>query len=211
MSGLERIIQYISMDAQSSVEKTLGAARQEASSISHESRIATESEVRDIIADREKKAQIVHERIENAAWLKIRKEALALKQEYLTKVFDNVIETLNGYSTEKLEKIFVPLILKNINTGTEELIFNAADQEKIGRLFCDSINARRKEMGKKAQVRLSDQTRPIKGGVIVRDGQVECNLSFEALIEDIRPRIENELIAKLFGRMDQRLDSLEVS
>ena len=45
---------------------------------------------------------------------------------------------------------------------------------------------------------LSEQTRPIQGGLILSDGDVEVNCSFETLVRLIRGETDREVAKVLF-------------
>ena len=46
---------------------------------------------------------------------------------------------------------------------------------------------------------LSEETRPIRGGFVMVDGDVEINCAFETLIQLQREKLEREVARVLFG------------
>lgn len=55
------------------------------------------------------------------------------------------------------------------------------------------------EAGKPAQLTLSAETRPIRGGVVLKNGLIETNCSLGTLVDGLRPELSGKVAARLFG------------
>ena len=74
------------------------------------------------------------------------------------------------------------------------MIFSPTDRGRVGSAVVTAVNRARPD----GILTLSDQTRPIRGGFILRDGAVEVNCSFEALIRFQRDRLAADAARTLF-------------
>jgi V/A-type H+-transporting ATPase subunit E len=90
------------------------------------------------------------------------------------------------------------MVLAEVKTGEEELIFNPEDKKKFGKKFVATINEKLKAEDKNANLSLSDETRDISGGVILKEEGVENNNSFEALLAMRRDDLEAQVAGILF-------------
>ena len=91
------------------------------------------------------------------------------------------------------------LLMKAIETGTEEIIVSPDDRKAIGRSFINSLNADLIKAGKKGEITLSDETRNIRGGFILKRGRAETNSSFDTLLTMLRDDVETRVAGILFG------------
>ena len=64
-------------------------------------------------------------------------------------------------------------------TGEEEILLNTRDREAIGAKLVKAANA----LLPNGKLSLSDETRDIAGGLILRRGSIEANCSAELLVE----------------------------
>ena len=73
-------------------------------------------------------------------------------------------------------EVLAKLMVRSSTSGQEDVIFSQADRERVGAEAVEKANA----AGKK--LRLAEETRPIRGGFILREGRVEINCAFETLV-----------------------------
>ena len=69
---------------------------------------------------------------------------------------------------------------------------NAADRARVGEALLKAVNA------DGAKMKLPDETRDIKGGLILRRGSIETNCSVELLVELCRGELSAKLADVLF-------------
>ena len=84
-------------------------------------------------------------------------------------------------------------------SGCEELIFSAEDRERVGAAVTAKANELLQKAGKPAQLTLSAETRPIRGGVVLKNGLIETNCSLGTLVDGLRPELSGKVAARLFG------------
>ncbi len=191
------------------VDKILKDTREQASRIEGESRakiqsIQSECEetVRALQETSSKRAERLAEdqrkRLLSMAELEIRKDVLAVKQEMIEKAFEKSISELLEGDEERYSALLKKLILDADPEGDEELILNQKDRKRIGDGFIREINDILLKAHKKGELRLSRESRPIRGGVILRKGRKEVNCSVESIIYSKRNALEASVARILF-------------
>ena len=90
------------------------------------------------------------------------------------------------------------MLLSNVETGDEEIIFDERDLSRIDKSLVKRVNKNLKEQGIRDDVRLSGERRSIKSGFILKRGDLEINCSIDAQIKSLREELEGEIAAILF-------------
>jgi V/A-type H+-transporting ATPase subunit E len=133
------------------------------------------------------------------AELEARKAKLQAKQEMVDEVFEKAVERLVSLPDSQYLKVLSDMIVRSINEGSAEVVLSEKDRKRLGGEFINSINKRLSAEGKKADIKLSSETRGIRGGFILKAGDIEINNSFEAIIRMQRDQLETEVVKTLFG------------
>ena len=112
---------------------------------------------------------------------------LATKQSCIKMALDRVKQKLSELS----DKEYVDMIVTMINTAEkgEEVIFSQKDKQN------EMLMAKMAEN----QVTVSNETRPLDGGFIVKKGEIEYNYSFEAILTVEKENIEQIAAEILFA------------
>jgi V/A-type H+-transporting ATPase subunit E len=196
--SLEAIVDKILKDARDQTSRIEGESRAKIQSIQSE----CEETVRALQETSSKRAERLAEdqrrRLLSMAELDIRKEVLALKQEMIGTAFERAISKLLEQGEESYSTLLKKLILDADLEGDEELILNQKDRERIGDVLIRELNEAFSKTGKKRELRLSREIRPIKGGVILRRGRKEVNCSLESIIYSKRDSLEATVARILF-------------
>ena len=177
MNGIEKITQRIASDAQAEVDRILGDARDEAGRIAANYRAQADAEAAELAAKNEKAAAEREERLVSAAQMEARKVQLAAKQEMVEKAYIQALDKLCALPEEQYVAILADLLVKASSNGKEEAVFSPEDRERVG----EAAVAKANELSGK-QLRLSEETQPIRGGFILKDKNVEVNCTFETLV-----------------------------
>ena len=133
-------------------------------------------------------------RLASVAQLDARKLELAAKQEMLSKAYDLALEKLLNLPDKEYVDLLADLAVKASSTKKEAVIFSQKDRTRYGKTVVTQAN---EKLGG-GHLTLSEQTRPIKGGLILQDSQVETNCSFEVLIHLQRNTLSAEVAQVLF-------------
>ena len=193
MNGIEKITQRIASDAQAEVDRILGDARDEAGRIAANYRAQADAEAAELAAKNEKAAAEREERLVSAAQMEARKVQLAAKQEMLEKAYIQALDKLCALPEEQYVAILADLLVKASSNGKEEAVFSPEDRERVG----EAAVAKANELSGK-QLRLSDETQPIRGGFILKDKNVEVNCTFETLVRLQKAETAGAVAQKLF-------------
>lgn len=197
------------MSLEAIVDKILKDAREKASHIERGKKAqiqSIQSQCEETIRDlqetsrkrTEKLAENQRKRLLSMAELDIRKEVLGLKQEMIETAFEQAVTQLLEEDKERYSALLKKLILDANLEGDEELILNQRDRERMGDGFIRELNETFLKAGKKGKLRLSPESRPIRGGIILRRGRKEVNCSVESIIYSKRDALEASVARILF-------------
>ena len=227
MNGIEKITQRMEDDAQREINEVLTAARAQADEIARRSREQADRESAAIAARGESAAAEREKRLESMAEMESRKLVLAAKQEVLDEAFTMALEKLCTLPDEEYIELLAALAVKAARTGREKVIFSQKDRNRVGKAVVTRANdalARKVAprlpgdltdtkagaildkvvtgasaiLAGTGMLTLAEETRPIKGGIILSDGDVETNCTFETLVRLQRENISGEVAKILF-------------
>ena len=193
MNGIEKITQRIEADAQAEIDRILSEAREEADQITGRHKAQAEAEAASLAARNEKSAVEREERLVSVAQMEARKVQLAAKQEMVEKAYDLALEKLCAMPDARYTEVLAGLLVQASSNGREEAIFSPEDRERVGKAAVDKANA---ASGK--QLKLSKETRPLKGGFVLRDENIEVNCTFDTLVRLEKAETTGAVVKKLF-------------
>ena len=227
MNGIEKITQRMEDDAQREINEVLTTARTQADEITRRCREQADKESAAIVARGESAAAEREKRLESMAEMESRKLVLAAKQEVLDEAFTMALEKLCTLPDEEYIELLAALAVKAARTGREKVIFSQKDRNRVGKAVVTMANdalARKVAprlpndltdtkagaildkvvtgasaiLAGTGMLTLAEETRPIKGGIILSDGDVETNCTFETLVRLQRENISGEVAKVLF-------------
>ena len=227
MNGIEKITQRMEDDARRDINEILTAARAQADEITRRCREQADRESAAITARGESAAAEREKRLESMAEMESRKLVLAAKQEVLDEAFTMALEKLCTLPDEEYIELLAALAVKAARTGREKVIFSQKDRNRVGKAVVTRANdalARKVAprlpgdltdtkagaildkvvtgasaiLAGTGMLTLAEETRPIKGGIILSDGDVETNCTFETLVRLQREDISGEVAKILF-------------
>ena len=195
MQGIENITGRIQADAQAEIDKILADAKAQAAEITARYDAQAQKEAEDIAARGKKNAAEREERLASVAQMEAKKLTLAAKQEMLDKAFDLALDRLVSLPDEEYIDLLAGLAASAASTGREQLIFSQKDRTRVGKQVVAAANGK---LAANGHLTLSEQTRPMRGGFILSDGDVEVNCAFETLVRLQRGEISGEVAKVLF-------------
>ncbi len=130
--------------------------------------------------------------------LDARKALLAEKGRFMDEAFEKAMVEIRRKDVESGYALTRSLLLKVIRTGDEEIVFSSEDRKGVGASFLADLNRELKGKGLKGEVTISDETRPMKGGFVLRSGRKETNATHEAMLGTMRDDAEIEISNALF-------------
>ena len=227
MNGIEKITAKIAADTEAEIAQLTAQTDEKVRSIGEAAKAQADKESADTLARGRKAADERLERLKSAAQMETRKLALGAKQEVLGEAFDLALEKLCSLPDPEYIELLTRLAVEASSTGREQLVFSPKDRARIGKQVVVAANAAMVKgvapelpgsitdtkvgafLGKvvnsttamvtgTGMLTLSEETRPIKGGFIMVDGDVEINCAFETLVRLQREKLEKDVANLLF-------------
>ena len=227
MEGIEKITAKISQDAQAEISRLMAETDEKVQTLRTDAEHQAQQEANDIVEKGRMAAAERLERLSSAAQMERRKLELASKQEVLGEAFDLAMEKLCALPEKEYISLLTKLALEASTSGKEQIIFSQKDRNKVGKQVVMAVNealVKERAPGLPEEVAkgkvgafvdklvhnttavvtgtgltLSEQTRDIKGGFIMVDGDVEINCAFETLVRLQREKLEKKVADSLFN------------
>ena len=196
MSNINNLTSKIIKDAEDKKEVIIQTAEKEKNRILSKKQVEASTAEKIIIEKAEREAVSRKERIISGAKLQARNEKLQAKQEVIREIFESSIETLCNLSKDDFKEFVKESILNSDIAGEQNIILNDSSKKIINKTFLAVIN---KELGAKASVILSEETRNFKGGFILEKDGIEINNTFEALVNSLKDDLSIDVAIMLFN------------
>ena len=179
MDGIDKITSRINADVDQEIAEIQAQTAAEAAQIAAEYDQRCTQETEEILSRGRKTAEEREERLASVAQLEARKLILAAKQEVLEEAFRKALEDLLSLPEQEYVELLAKLITKASQSGSEQVIFSQKDRLRYGKAAVTRAN---ELLGERGRLTLAVETRPIGGGFILSDGDVEVNGTFETLV-----------------------------
>ena len=227
MEGIEKITAKIAQDAQAEISQLMAETDQKVQAVRANAAAQARQEANDIVEKGRAAASERLERLSSASQMERRKLELAAKQEVLGEAFALALEKLCTLPEQEYIALLTKLALKASSSGREQLIFSQKDRARVGKqvviaanealvkerapslpeevtkskvgAFVDKlVHSTTAAVTGAGMLSLSEETRDIKGGFIMVDGDVEINCAFETLVRLQREQMEKKVADVLF-------------
>ena len=218
MNGIEKITGQIDADVQKEIDELTAQAQAQAAEISAKYEEQAKSDSGAILQKGTQDAAQREERLASVAQLEARKLVLAAKQEMVGKAFDKALADLAALPDEQYVALLADLAVKASRTGREQVIFSQKDRSrfeilarqvapklpdeltetKAGAVLDKVVTGASAVLAGTGMLTMAEETRPMAGGLILRDDKVETNCSFEVLIHLQRDALAAEVAKTLF-------------
>lgn len=228
MNGIEKITGRIDEDVQKEIDALNAEARAKADAITRDYEAKAKAESEAILKKGEQNAALRGERLGSVAQLESRKLTLAAKQEMVERAFQQALADLVGLPDEEYVSLLAALAAQASRTGREQVILSQKDRTRLGKQIVSAANEiLAKKVAPKlpgeltdskygaildkvvtgasavlngtGMLTLAEESRPMAGGLILKDDKVETNCSFEVLIHLQRDALAAEVAQTLFG------------
>lgn len=212
MSGIEKITRKITADAENYSAEVKKNADSQAEQMLSEAAARAEKAYGDIISKAARECDAVIARSVSSADILERNILLDAKSTLTEKAFEKALTALSELDAERYSEFLVRKLTEAINAiGDAEddgygydvkdpdlyvVTLNKADTAKYSTMLSDKLSAVVK--AKKCRLAFSDKNADIKGGFLLRRGEIEINASFETLIENARGTVTADVCRTLF-------------
>lgn len=199
MNGIEKITAKLESEARAEIEAINAEAAAKCEEIKKEYEKKAQDEYWKRVQEGTKSVENRVERMASAADMEAKKSILAFKQEMVSKAFDRAVQNISEMPREEYIAFLAGQTAKAASTGEEELIFNARDRKEFGADAAKAANALLKKKGLAGGLTVSDETREIPGGLIVKQGDIEVNCSVDILVQLYRNELASQVAEILFA------------
>jgi len=197
MPGAEKLKEKILSDARKTADASRASARREAEEILAKAREDAQAAHDELVRKAEFEAGENEKRMLSNAHIEGRMTRLAGKQRIIDEVFEKAVKSLCDKPDGEYEALLARMIADSAS-GREQLILSGYDKKRISAGFVDGVNAALAAKGKQAGLTLSEDERPIEGGFVLLDGQVEINNSFKSIVKANKDGLELAAVKMLF-------------
>lgn len=185
MGNEQKIKDKIISDANEEAKKIMAQAKKESDIIINSANEKAQKELASYRKQAEDDADKAAAKEISGAEMAAKKQILAKKQQLLEEVIEQARQKLLNLSDKEYKDVIFNMI-SNAEEGNE-IIFSKKDKERLSSFL------------EKKGINVSDETRNISGGFIVKKGDIEYNYSFESIIAVEKEYIEQIAAEILFN------------
>ena len=196
MNNIESILKKIADDANTAAQQKLDEANAEAQQILKDYQAQADQLRADAQQKAEKEAAVIAERVESQSGLIRRNLMLQYKRQAIEQAFQMALEQLCSMPSDKQVELLAGAAGKYLSADAK-VILNQEDKAAFGDKLVAAIQANLKASGKDFAVTLSEHTGSMQGGMILAEGKIETNLSYEILVKNLRDELEGEVASIL--------------
>lgn len=199
MNGIEKITEKILGDAQAQVAAILADAKKEADGIvsSYQAEAAEQKQKMAEVAETQAAEQ--ERRIISSAELDARKAILARKQALIAQAFDATKKKITTMDEPSYIDFLCTLAAQSVLDGKEEVVLSAEDSQKFGQKVVDGANKILQDAGKVGELTLSNENRPIVGGLVLKGRDLEVNCALDTVISLLKDDLSAEVAKALLN------------
>ena len=183
MNGIEKITARIAADAEAENRAVREASEQRCAHIRAEYEKKARAEYEAIMQEGARENEQCASHIARTASLEAKKSVLVMKQQVISEVF----ELAKGKIISLPEQDYIQFLARQSSeaaiTGDEEIILSAADRLRYGASVVETANDLLKKRGMNGGLTLSEADRPMSGGLIVKQRDIEVNCTVDTLLE----------------------------
>ena len=197
MKGIDNICGKIVSEAQDKAFEIIEQAKKEAALFEDEQKSSTGLLVDSVAAAGAQKAENAKElKIKNAA-MEAKRMTASKKQELIDKAFSSALNKLTSLPDDEQASLLARLAASACeDDGAGELVFNKKDRERLGEKTVSAANS----LLSNGRLSLSGDVAPIKGGVIVKKGNIDFNCSFEVILRMLKEELSADVARTLFDK-----------
>lgn len=198
MANIDNLKNKILNDDRATAESILNEGKERAKKIVDEANKKAEEIISGMKEKAEKDGKDKMDRMISRAKLDARNNILNAKQSAIDEVLNKVLYRVSNMNDEEYSSFIENLLLNNVETGEEEIIFSQKDKARINDDLIVKVNEKLVEKGLKGQLKISSETRDITSGFILKRGGLELNCSIDSQIRILRDSLEGEIAYLLF-------------
>lgn len=193
----DAITSKILEDARQSASQTLKEADERAQKLREDNDRRAEESSNEAMEQARKDCADLRDRMLRMAELDQRKELLSMKRAVIDAAFDEALSNMRSMPAEKA-RAFMERTLLSLSEGDEGVIVSKGDENVFDESFVARMNDLLKGAGKAGNLSLTGEVRDVGGGILLRRGGMEVNLTYPSIVSERRPELEAEVAGILF-------------
>lgn len=198
MNGIEKITERLMADASAETAALKAESDGRCAQIRAENERRAQNEYERLVAEGAKETEQRAQRMDRTAGLEARKSILSMKQQQVQSAFELAREKIVSLPEQDYVGFLARQAAAAAVTGQEELIFSDEDRARVGAKVTKAANALLSGTDKYAMLTLSEATRPMSGGLILKQGDIEVNCTVDTLLELQRAQLAAQVAEVLF-------------
>lgn len=196
--SVEKITSKILEDAKFQADSIMVDAKLRADSIIKDAQEKADSLLEDYKTRGEEERNKLIERKKSVAEIDGRKLTLQIKQDMIGKAFQLAADKIANMDREKYIE-FLRHSIEDSGIFSGEILMNETQRKELGKELVDAANKGIKsEAGEETSFVLSEETRPMVGGFMIKKGDIYFNGSLENLLLEEKEKIISSVVEKLF-------------
>ena len=194
----EAILVKIEEDAKLSAERILSDAQARAEAMKHASRDKIEDMHKAALNKAAEDSAELEQRMLRMAGLDERKELLAKKRQLIDEAFAMAANLLKQAPASQKRAFFLSQTVQNAS-GHETVALGDASTDWFDEAFLPEANRALEAAGKPGGLTLASQRVTGCEGAVLKARGAETHCTFEAILTELRPQLEQSVAALLFG------------
>ncbi len=195
----EKIVERILRDARAEAQRILEEARAQAQQIRQQAQDEAQRQSAQILTQARAEAQSRRRAHLSQAQLAARNAVLSARRAALDRVFAEAQARLQQMPLHEYRAWLLEAISQAAQTGDEGLILPSADRQTLGADFLRELNAKLAQLGKRGQIRFSNETRELGRGFVLQGQHVETNMTLTLLLKRAQADLEIDVAQMLFN------------
>ncbi|MFB0919939.1 MAG: V-type ATP synthase subunit E family protein [Oscillospiraceae bacterium] len=199
MEGINKITERIDAETREEIAAMQAETAEKCGAIKESYSNTAQEEYWKLIREGTKECETQVSRLAGTAAMEAKKSILAMKQETVSRAFDKAVTALCSLPENQYVDFLARQAGAAASTGLEELIFNAKDKASCAKSVVKAANEILKKKGLLPKLTVSETTGSFKGGLIVKQGDIEVNCTVEKLVELSKSELTTHIAEVLFA------------
>ncbi len=191
MSGLEKILEYITQEANAEADKIIASAKEEAAAIISSEKKQADDQAAAIMKQAESDAAAQAKRIESSAQMTEKRILLQAKQDKIEEVLSMAKAEILSLNEDKYFEIIGRLLKKYASGEPGRIMFSQRDLDRLPAVL--------KKQLEDCRLQVVDEPADIEGGFILSYGDIEENCSIDVLISSSREELQDKISRMIFS------------
>ncbi|MBP8639585.1 MAG: V-type ATP synthase subunit E [Oscillospiraceae bacterium] len=199
MDGINKITERIAAETREEIAAMQTETAEKCRGIKEAYNTTAQDEYWNLIRLGTKEVESQVSRLQSTANMEAKKSVLAMKQEAVAHVFEETVTKLCSLPDEQYIEFLSQQAALAAGTGLEEIVFNAKDKSACSKAVVKAANELLKKRGLLPKLTVSELTGSFRGGLVVKQGDIEVNCTVEKLVELSKGELSSKVAEVLFS------------